>query len=387
LSRLAGRGQKQNWGAMAADAFGNALASEVIKLGNKPQTTSPAKQVNKSTADIFDGRQLLASNDPLPSFMGYLGSGSGGIIDASGMSYEKTMSLLRMKGSSTMVPESFADIDREMAIEDAGWADIDRAMAFEDSPPIDEIIVTGIRPKGLGPVYGAGGYVHPSNGYPNLVNTDWVRDTINRHQRPMIYPNPVITKPVALSQSSKAFSSAASASSVGSLNDNDGKYKTLTGKYGTLHDYGDYIVHSDIDLFNGSNAVLSSLNTKHECYAVGDGFGLPSTDRIAASLKLTDFGGEIPDKTVFATFVKNAKGELVYPSSRTGVTNVSGHLFVYDAKSGGYSAIDNSVTVYHQYKSGRGPSPDVIFQDVIKNRVSSGSLANNLDSYYAVKLK
>lgn len=36
LSRLAGRGQKQDWGSMAADAFGNALASEIATKAQRP---------------------------------------------------------------------------------------------------------------------------------------------------------------------------------------------------------------------------------------------------------------------------------------------------------------------------------------------------------------
>ena len=392
INGLAGNGlNRDGWGNVVVDAFGNALATEVIKLGNKPQTTSPAKQVNKSTADIFDGRQLLASNDPLPSFMGDLGSGSGGIVDASGMSYEKTMSLLRMKGSSTMVPESFADIDRAMAIEDAGgWADIDRAMAFEDSPPIDEIIITGIRPKGLGPVYGTGGYSIPNNNFANLVNTDWVRDTINRHQRPMIFPNPVITKPVAnlgLSQSSKAFSSAASASSVGSLNGNSGEYKTLKGSVGSARDYGDRIVVNDLDGFvenNQSGIKIKSQGDVLQCYNVGAAVGLGTTSTIEVGAHIEE--GMFLEKGTLIMFASPLdKGGVGYASSNKAYPNYapgqSSHLAMI---SQDYTYNGNKLPVVHQYRNSGGLRSDTLTNHPNRPQVNA---INNLENAYIVTNK
>ncbi|QEY17800.1 hypothetical protein D0C16_18460 [Cellvibrio sp. KY-GH-1] len=160
-------------------------------------------------------------------------------------------------------------------------------------------------------------------------------------------------------------------------------YKVLKGKYGTLHDYGDHIVHWDIDKFEDSNQILSSYTGKHECYSLGDGFGLPNTTHIKPGRKLSDFGGEIPDKTIFATFVDNGKGKLVYPSTNNGLPNLSGHLFVYDKSSGGYSPLENSVSVYHQYK--RGDMPNKVHKATMQNDPSNSStLAKHLDKYYAV---
>lgn len=51
LSRLAGRGEKQNWGAMVADAFGNALATELLKWGSKPKVQSPVDKPKESLGD------------------------------------------------------------------------------------------------------------------------------------------------------------------------------------------------------------------------------------------------------------------------------------------------------------------------------------------------
>ena len=45
-----------------ADAFGNALATEVIKLGSKSQTTSPAAVANNAT----NGDAPSGNNSPAP---------------------------------------------------------------------------------------------------------------------------------------------------------------------------------------------------------------------------------------------------------------------------------------------------------------------------------
>ena len=163
-------------------------------------------------------------------------------------------------------------------------------------------------------------------------------------------------------------------------------YRVLKGKYGTLHDYGDHIVHWDIRNFNNSPNIISSYTLKNECYTLGDGFGLPTTNSIAPGRKLTDFGEEIPDGTIFATFVENEDGDLVYPSSKNKTGNISGHLFVYDKNQGGLSEDRNSVTVYHQYK--RGVTPNLVHKAKITGNTSNLSvLEKHLDKYYAVTIK
>lgn len=164
-------------------------------------------------------------------------------------------------------------------------------------------------------------------------------------------------------------------------------YTVLKGKYGTLHDYGDHIVHWDIDSFEDSDGVLSKLNNKHECYAVGDGFGLPSTDTIEPGERLIDLtNDEIEDGTLFGTFIDNGSGKKVYPSSRNGITTISGHVFVIDKKSGGLSADKSKVEVFHQYKS--GVIPGVLHRDtIINNTANKYRLANHLDKYYVINVK
>lgn len=163
-------------------------------------------------------------------------------------------------------------------------------------------------------------------------------------------------------------------------------YRVLKGKYGTLHDYGDHIVHWDIDNVIGRSDILSkpAYTTRH-CYALGEGFGLPVTDNIAPGKPLLDFGSDIPHGTIFATFVPDGKGSMVYPNSRNKI-NHSPHLFVYDANEDGLVKIDDSqyeVSVIEQWSN----LSEVSQNTIRHNTNDSYRLYKNLDTYYAVTIK
>lgn len=162
-------------------------------------------------------------------------------------------------------------------------------------------------------------------------------------------------------------------------------YTVLKGKYGTLHDYGDHIVHWDIDNVIGRADITSKPAYKvRHCYALGEGFGLPITDNITPGKKLLKFGGDIPHGTVFATFVPDSKGNLVYPNSRNGVAK-SPHLFIYDATSGGLVEVNGNyqVSVIEQWAG----LPKVASNTIKNSNSDSYRLYKHLDDYYAVTLK
>lgn len=162
-------------------------------------------------------------------------------------------------------------------------------------------------------------------------------------------------------------------------------YKVLKGKYGTLHDYGDHIVHWDIDNIVGRSDIMSRPQYKvRHCYALGEGYGLPITDNIAPGKPLLNFGSGIPHGTIFATFVSDDKGNLVYPNSRNGIKK-SPHLFVYDANSGGLTEVngEKKVSVIEQWAG-----LDRVSSQNIKDNNSDGyRLYKHLDNYYAVTIK
>jgi hypothetical protein len=162
-------------------------------------------------------------------------------------------------------------------------------------------------------------------------------------------------------------------------------YKVLKGKYGTLHDYGDYIVHWDIDNVVGRTDITSKPAYKvRHCYALGEGYGLPITDNIAPGKPLLDFGSEIPHGTIFATFVPDGNGNLVYPNSRNGIKK-SPHLFVYDANSGGLREVggEKSVSVIEQWAG----LERVSMQNIKNNNSDGYRLYKHLEDYYAVTIK
>ena len=167
-------------------------------------------------------------------------------------------------------------------------------------------------------------------------------------------------------------------------------YTVLTGKYGTLHDYGDYIVNPNIDDIVNSSSILSKYGQTRQCFALVEGFSNLYTGSIAAGRPLLDFGGDIPHGTLFATFVPDKNGTLVYPSDHNGLYSkkpapgkYSGHVFAYDAKSGGLIKVDGKVTgvnVIEQYSS----LPKVTQQPIINSNADTYRLYKNLGSYYAI---
>ena len=162
-------------------------------------------------------------------------------------------------------------------------------------------------------------------------------------------------------------------------------YKVLKGKYGTLHDYGDYIVHWDVDNVIGRTDIMSKPAYKvRHCYALGEGYGLPITDNIAPGKPLLNFGNKIPHGTIFATFVPDGKGNLAYPNSRNGIRN-SPHLFVYDANSGGLVETKGnySVNVVEQWAG----LSEVSQHTIQNNNSDKYRLYKHLEDYYAVTIK
>lgn len=196
----------------------------------------------------------------------------------------------------------------------------------------------------------------------------------------------IAAAPIINTQATKAIASVENDTAASVADEPTPAYRVLTGKYGTLHDYGDHIVHWDIDNVIGRSDILSkpAYTTRH-CYALGEGFGLPITDEIAPGKPLLDFGGDIPHGTIFATFVPDGKGNMVYPNSRNKVDN-SPHLFVYDANEDGLVKIgDNQyeVSVIEQWAGLSKVSQNTIHQ----NTNDSYRLYKNLDKYYAVTVK
>lgn len=145
--------------------------------------------------------------------------------------------------------------------------------------------------------------------------------------------------------------------------------RVLHGSIGQSIDYGDHIVATNADLDKdkggavGREDILSTLNGKHECVALLQAYGAGQTRSWAAGKKLY-MGILLEQNTMVATFIQDAKGNLIY----------TGHAALFDAASGGYEK--KGINVIHQYA--RGITPNIVHRAVIKK---------DLEKYYVVQKK